>query len=62
LLNPRSGVNAVFGLALLVARTWIGLTSCVVPFASRPVPVSTSATVSAAFPAVLVSSAVTDAS
>ena len=62
MVSPRSGVNAVFGLAVFVARTWIAEASSAAPLVSLPVPLSTSATVNCALPAVLVRSAVTDAS
>ena len=54
LLAPVSGANAVLGLAAFVARTSSGVASSFVPFASRPVPFDTSATLRVALPAVLV--------
>ena len=48
----------MFGLAALVARTWSGDESSVVPLVSRPVPLSASAIESVALGVLLVSVAV----
>ncbi len=56
------GANADAGWTALVARAWSALTSTLVPLTIRPVATSLgSATVSLAFAAVLVTTAVVDA-